>query len=146
MNEIEKYYNKFNEDKNRKGLPKVKFLTIQGETYGGTIQKRDYGPEHRLAVFNVIFGYSDGTVNRLNPDQMRTFFDVWNSEVGTEIETVPIIDTNYHLPSSCDEMLAYAHGESKIDGKLREGVVLRTLDGERSFKAVDQEYLVQYHG
>lgn len=124
----------------------VKYFTIQGEVYGGNIQKRDYGPEHRLAIFNIIIEYVDGRKIRLNPVEMSDFISSWNDILGTSLETVPIIDTNYHLPSSCDEMLTYAHGESKIDGKLREGVVLRTVDGERSFKAVDQEYLVQYHG
>lgn len=123
----------------------IKFLTIQGETFGGSIQKRNYGDEHRLAIFNIIFGYKDGSTHRLNPKEMSDFVYYVNNMTGEELQTVPILDTNYHLPSSCEEMLSYAHGESKIDGQLREGVVLRTLDGVKSFKAVDPEYLCKYH-
>ena len=124
----------------------IKFLTIQGETFGGSIQKRNYGDEHRLAIFNVIFGYKDGSTRRLNPKEMSDFIYYVNNMTGEELKTVPIIDTEYHLPDSCEKMLEYAHGESKIDGELREGVVLRTTDGVRSFKAVDPEFLVRYHG
>ena len=30
--------------------------------------------------------------------------------------------------------------------KEREGIVFRSLDGKKSFKAVDNEFLVKYHG
>ena len=50
------------------------------------------------------------------------------------------------LPDTCDEILALAAGESAIDGLPREGLVFRTLDGVRSFKAVDNGFLIKYHG
>jgi hypothetical protein len=38
------------------------FITIQGETYGESVQKRDYGlKEHKFMAFNVILGYEDGS-------------------------------------------------------------------------------------
>ena len=43
------------------------------------------------------------------------------------------------------ELLKEAGGESKIDGKPREGLVFRDLNGENSFKAVDNEFIVKYH-
>ena len=44
------------------------FVTLQGETYGKDIQKRDYGMNyHDFMAFNLIFGYKNGTVVRLNP-------------------------------------------------------------------------------
>ena len=45
--------------------PDATFVTVQGETYGAGIQKRDYGlTDHRLAVFNVIIGNKDGSTVR----------------------------------------------------------------------------------
>jgi hypothetical protein len=117
------------------------FVTIQGETYGGNIQKRDYSTqEHKLAVFNVILGFEDGHTERLNPIAAKELMDEFN------IPTVPIVDEDLTLPGTCEEILALAAGESKIDGLPREGLVFRTKDGARSFKAVDNGFLLQYHG
>lgn len=119
--------------------PSCNFITIQGETYGGSIQKRDYAmKEHDLAVFNVIFGYKDGKVERLNPNTGKEFMDKYN------IPYVPIIG-EIELPETCADILALAGGASAIDGGMREGLVFRTLDGARSFKAVDNEFLAKYH-
>lgn len=115
------------------------FVTLQGETYGASVQQRTYGLEGRdFAAFNLIYGYKDGTTKRLNPYEMaKVLADYY-------IPFVPIIDT-ITLPASCEELLLYAAGPSKIDGGMREGIVLRTEDGTRSFKAVDNEFLLKYH-
>lgn len=115
------------------------FVTLQGETYGASVQQRTYGLEERdFAAFNLIYGYKDGTTKRLNPYEMaKVLADYY-------IPFVPIIDT-ITLPASCEELLLYAAGPSKIDGGMREGIVLRTEDGTRSFKAVDNEFLLKYH-
>ena len=115
------------------------FVTLQGETYGASVQQRTYGLEERdFAAFNLIYGYKDGTTKRLNPYEMaKVLADYY-------IPFVPIIET-ITLPASCEELLLYAAGPSKIDGGMREGIVLRTEDGTRSFKAVDNEFLLKYH-
>ena len=120
----------------------LEFLTIQGETYGEGVQKRDYGlKEHKLAIFNVIYGYKDGRVERLNPLEMKAVMDYWN------LPTVPIVATDFVLPTTCEELLDYAAGApSEIDGGMREGVVFRSYDGTQSFKAVSNEFLLKYHG
>ena len=70
----------------------INFITIQGETYGGDIQKRDYEmKEHDLAVFNVIFGYKDGTTKRLNPIDMKALMDDYL------VPTVPIVSDRLTL-------------------------------------------------
>lgn len=116
----------------------AEFITIQGETYGGNIQKRNYGAEHRLAVFNVIFGFADKSTMRLNPFEMQDFCELFN------LPTVPVIG-EVELPETVEEILAFAGGASQIDGGMREGVVFRTLDGVKSFKAVDNDFLAKYH-
>ena len=120
--------------------PEFEFVTIQGETYGANIQKRDYGLiGHDFMAFNLIFGYKDGRVERLNPIDMTSILvNTYN------IPCVPILDTII-LPETMDEMIAYANGKSLVDGGMREGVVLRTLDGVESFKSVSNDFLIKYH-
>ena len=120
--------------------PEFEFVTIQGETYGANIQKRDYGlTGHDFMAFNLIFGYKDGKVERLNPIDMTSILvNTYN------IPCVPVLDTII-LPETMDEMIAYANGKSLVDGGMREGVVLRTLDGVESFKSVSNDFLIKYH-
>lgn len=125
--------------------PILDFITIQGETYGGNIQKRDYGPEHKLAIFNIIYQENGKAPVRLNPLQMFDFVDRLNRLHGFNLETVPIIDNNFIIPETCEELLAMAEGESQIDGKEREGWVIRSADGSFSFKAVSNAFLTKYH-
>ena len=115
------------------------FVTIQGETYGEGVQKRNYGlNNHQFMAFNLIYGYKDGTTKRFNPIEMTTILKEYN------LPCVPILET-ITLPKTMDEMIAYADGASQIDGQLREGVVLRTLDGVKSFKSVSNDFLIKYH-
>jgi hypothetical protein len=123
----------------------VDFITIQGETYGEGVQKRDYGLKGRdFMAFNLIFGYADGRTERCNPVEMTEILSCY------KIPCVPIIIPNYYmeglvLPETCDELLAFAEGLSEIDGDMREGLVFRSFDGEQSFKAVSNKFLLKYH-
>lgn len=121
--------------------PDLDFVTLQGETYGDGIQRRTYGlKNHDFAAFNLIYGWKNGEVMRFNPDQMKEKLSTFN------IPCVPIIETLTCLPNSVEEMLAYAEKDkSAIDGGMREGVVLRTLDGKTSFKSVSNPFLLKYH-
>ena len=115
------------------------FVTLQGETYGKDIQKRDYSKDcHDFMAFNLIFGYKNGTVVRFNPMEMVDHLYKYN------IPTVPIIGA-FIIPATCDELLEIATGKSAIDGGMREGLVFRSEDGARSFKAVSNEFLLKYH-
>lgn len=119
----------------------LNFVTIQGETYGAGIQNRDYSiKEHDFMAFNLILGYKNGEVERLNPILMTKVL------ANYDIPCVPIVNECYTLPATCDELLDYAASEpSQVDGGMREGIVLRTLDGKQSFKAVSNEFLLKYH-
>ena len=117
------------------------FVTIQGETYGEAVQRRDYGLKGRdFKAFNVILGYEDGHTERLNPMDMKELLD----EFG--VPTVDIVDEHFKIPATCEELLLLAGGPSAIDGGMREGLVFRSYDGARSFKAVDNNFLLKYHG
>ena len=119
----------------------VEFITLQGETYGEGIQKRDYSiGHHDFMAFNLIFGYKNGEVERFNPLTMTKILSNY------DIPCVPVVDINFKLPATCQELLDYAAAyPSQIDGGMREGIVLRTKDGKQSFKAVSNEFLLKYH-
>ena len=118
------------------------FITVQGETYGEGIQKRDYSlKHHNLMVFNVILGYRSGDVVRLNPTKMKELMDMYG------IPCVPILNEHYILPDTIEELREYVNSEtSKVDNKMREGIVFRSYDTKQSFKCVSPEYLLKYHG
>lgn len=120
----------------------VEFVTLQGETYGAGIQKRDYGLEgHDFMAFNLIVKYNkDKEPERLNPGKMTAVLNTF------DIPCVPIVDKNFILPDTVEELLAIATDKSAIDGEMREGLVFRSTDGVQSFKAVSNEFLIRYHG
>jgi len=114
------------------------WITIQGETYGAGIQKRDYSiKEHDFAAFNFITS-KDGRWNSYDMENLLTY------KYG--IPCVPILETIPKLPSTVDDIIEYATGESVLDSGMREGFVFRSTDGKKSFKAVSNEYLLKYHG
>lgn len=113
------------------------WITIQGETYGPGIQKRDYhAPGHAFMAFNFITS-KDG---RWGTEKM---IDLLQRQMN--IPCVPVLDTNFILPNTVEELLAYATAESVCDHDLREGIVFRSKDGSKSFKAVSNEFLLKYH-
>ena len=114
------------------------WITIQGETYGPGIQKRDYhAPKHAFMAFNLI----DSKRGRWNSLFMKDCLERYNG-----IPCVPILADDYILPDTVEELLNYATGESVLDSEMREGLVFRSKDGTQSFKAVSNEYLNRYHG
>ena len=119
-------------------FPNAEWVTIQGETYGEGIQKRNYSLKgHEFAVFNLII--SDR--GRLGTQEM--VYELGNI---CDIPCVPILGTiTFDDLNGVDDLLARADGNSVIDGLPREGFVLRSLDGARSFKAVSNNYLLKYH-
>ena len=119
----------------------LEFVTLQGETFGKSVQNRDYGLDyHDFMAFNLIFGYKNGEVERFNPLTMTKILSNY------DIPCVPVVDVDFRIPSTCQELLDYAAVHpSQIDGGMREGIVLRTEDGKQSFKAVSNEFLLKYH-
>lgn len=113
------------------------WITIQGETYGEGVQKRDYGlKERNFATFNFITA-SQGRFSTSAMAQIMNAYD---------IPHVPILNREYHLPTTIEELRAYVESEpSTIDGVIKEGIVFRSQDGSQSFKCVSPQYLLTYH-
>ena len=114
------------------------WITIQGETYGAGIQKRDYHmKDHNFMAFNFITSKE----GRWNSVQMR---DLIEKHLG--IPCVPILNEHYILPDTIEELRSYVDSKTSIiDGDIREGIVFRSPDGSRSFKCVSPTYLIKYH-
>lgn len=114
----------------------LEWATLQGETYGAGIQKREYELKgHDFCGFNLIF--SDR--GRLNSIEAKKIMEEYN------IPWVPIVDEHFILPDTVEELLKIATDKSAIDGGMREGLVFRSIDGTKSFKAVSNEFLMKYH-
>lgn len=115
----------------------AEWVTIQGETYGEGIQKRNYSLKgHEFAIFNLI----TSDKGRLGTKEM--VYELGNI---CDVPCVPILNTITFDGLTVEKLLEMADGNSVIDGLPREGFVLRSLDGARSFKAVSNNYLLKYH-
>jgi ATP-dependent RNA circularization protein (DNA/RNA ligase family) len=117
-----------------KGL-NLKWLAIQGEIIGPGIQKNPYQMKDvDFLVFNIIT-----PEGRLGNKEMVELCDLYC------LTTVPMISYDYILPDTVEGMLQYATDKSMINSNvLREGVVVHSQDGKRSFKAVSPEYLIKH--
>ena len=64
-----------------------------------------------------------------------------------DLPHVPIVDDNYILPDTLDELQAYVEGQkSLIDNLPREGIVFYDKEtGQQYFKFVSPEFLMKYH-
>lgn len=111
------------------------WVAIQGECYGPSIQGNPYKLNSReLRIFNLI--YPSGRLGSVEAKEICE---------NNGLMFVPILDENFILPNTVEEMLNYATGKSVINPNvLREGVVVRSKDGQHSFKAVSPEYLFKY--
>lgn len=110
------------------------WIAIQGECIGPKIQKNKYHvTNYDLFVFNVIDPV--GRLSSLAACKICEHFG---------LKFVPIIEGDVTLPDTVEEVLNYAHGTSQLYDTLREGIVFRSSDGSRSFKAVDPLFLLKY--
>lgn len=125
-------------EKYMKQHKEVQWAYIQGETYGQKIQKRDYGLKGR--DFRA-FTFVDSCHGRY------TYIETKDILGADGIPVVPILETGWVINDNADEVVALAQGKSEIDGGAREGLVFRSEQNPQfSFKAVDPEFLIKYHG
>jgi len=110
------------------------WIAIQGECIGPKIQKNKYKREdYEMYVFNLI--YPTGRVDSIHAKSICE---------NKGFNFVPIVQTDYVLPDTVDEVLAYADGQSVLADTMREGIVFRSKDGKQSFKSVSNQFLLKW--
>ena len=112
-------------------------VALQMEVFGPNIQKRDYSlKEHQAMIFHIVTNRE-----KMPMDKVVEICEKY------DLPHVPIVDDNYILPDSIEDLQKYVEGEgSKIDGKPREGIVFYDKEtGQQYFKFVSPEFLLKYH-
>jgi RNA ligase (TIGR02306 family) len=107
---------------------------IQGELIGPGIQGNIYKlakPEFRVFdVYNIQAG------DYLKPVYRRALIE----RMG--LNHVPVLNSEYTLNQTVDEILASAEGQSCHAKTEREGIVFKQVDGGMTFKAISNKYLL----
>ena len=112
-----------------------KNLAVQGEIIGEGIQGNPY---QRIGQTVRIFnGFDIDKYDYLSLSELIELVKV------LEVKTVPILDLDFTLPDTIDELLSYADSKSVLNEKFdREGVVIRSHDRKISFKAISNKFLL----
>lgn len=117
--------------------PDCPYVCIQGESVGSVQGNPLKLSEDDFYCFNFI----DGRVGRVDSVTGRDIVAVWN------IKWVPILDTDYMMPTDMEEFKEFATAKSAVNPNvLREGIVLRDPTNDFSFKNVSREYLLKHNG
>ncbi|MCD8286349.1 MAG: hypothetical protein LUD50_03865 [Clostridia bacterium] len=110
-------------------------VILQGETVGPGIQDNKYRfTEYDIFCFNLIID-GEKTDSCVAKDIMAAYGMTW----------VPILDENFILLPTVDEMLSFADGKSVVFDTLREGVVIRDHDNTTSFKCISNKFLLKHN-
>jgi len=116
-----------------------KNIALQGELIGAGINGNLYGlSDHKLFFFT---GYDIDKGRRMFFDELEWVL------FGLDLQMVPILEKyGFVIPNESnivDYMLKYAEGKSVLNMEVdREGVVVRGLEREFSFKAISNTYLL----
>ncbi len=116
-------------------------FSIQGEIIGEGIQGNPYKIKGQtLRVFNV---FNIDTQEYLGLEEMEDFLNKIDVD-SNKIELVPVLEREFKLPETIDELLKYAEGKSALHKEAeREGVVIRNRNKTISFKAISNAFLLK---
>lgn len=113
-----------------------KNISLQGELIGEGIQGNPYKLKGQTIRF--FTGYDIDKQERLN---LRDFIVILEL---LGLQSVPILSIEFFLPDSVEQLLQQAEGKSVINPDTeREGVVVRSMDGSISFKAISNTFLLK---
>jgi len=137
------------------------------ETEGNTFWKvaREFDLENRMREFGGNFSLQGELVGegiQGNPYRFKghtiRFFNAFDIDMGEYLSldkfkfivehlglvTVPILDEDFKLPNTVDELLKFAEGKSELfPNPEREGIVIRSTDRTISFKAISNKFLLK---
>ncbi len=111
-------------------------ICLQGELIGEGIQ----GNPYKILGQTVRFfnGYNIDTSENLSLEDFIKITNLFG------LKTVPILNVDYQLPDTIDEVLEYAEEKSELNPSFdREGVVIRSYDRQISFKAISNKFLLK---
>lgn len=115
--------------------PEWKYICLQGETAGVGVQGNPNKlPDTYFFGFNLIDSIN-GRWNSVDAQQLMKHYNImW----------VPILEVNYILPDTIEELKAQADGPCDLpfSSGPREGFIYRSLDGKNSFKNVSNDFLL----
>jgi RNA ligase (TIGR02306 family) len=112
-----------------------KNLSLQGELIGEGIQGNPYKIKGQSVRF--FTGYD------IDKQERIAFHDLMDILKSMGLQGVPVLDEEFVLPETVDDMLKYSEGKSALNPNTeREGVVVRSLDGSISFKSISNKFLL----
>lgn len=111
-------------------------LAIQGEIIGEGIQGNPYRIKGQtLRVYNAF---------DIDTQEYLDFKKLKLTVKSLGLEMVPIIDEEFTLPETIDELLKFAEGKSTLNAAAeREGYVIRSHDMKTSFKVISNNFLLK---
>jgi RNA ligase (TIGR02306 family) len=111
-------------------------LACQCEIIGEGIQGNPYRIKGQtLRVYNA---FNIDTQEYLDLEKLKSTVRVLG------LEMVPIIDEEFTLPETIDELLKFAEGKSVLNSSAeREGYVIRSHDMKTSFKVISNNFLLK---
>lgn len=122
-----------------------KNIAIQGELIGPGIQGNKYKlKEKQFRPFNAI---------DIQACQRIDAFELNNLCIRFGLESVPVLDYNFILNHTIDELVSFASGKSRLNPETdREGIVIRYLVekidediGDLSFKVISPDFLIKHN-
>jgi RNA ligase (TIGR02306 family) len=109
--------------------------SIQGELIGESVQGNPYKIKGQTVRFYNAFN--------IDTQEYLGFPDFIKLIDSMGLETVPVLDINFMLPDTVEELLKYADAKSALNPNFdREGVVIRSLDRTISFKVISNKFLL----
>ncbi|RFS26402.1 RNA ligase (ATP) [Chitinophaga silvatica] len=112
-----------------------KNLALQGELIGEGIQSNPYVVKGQVVRFFNVFDIDTQTYLPL-----PAFREIMES---LDLQHVPILDESFKLPETTDALLALAEGTSVLSSAEREGIVIRSIDRQISFKVISNKFLLK---
>ena len=115
-----------------------KNISLQGELIGEGIQGNPYKIKGHTVRFFTGFDIDKG--QRIPFPELVVML----SDMG--LQYVPVLNKEhgFMLPETVEDMLKYAEGKSMLNPNVeREGVVVRSMDGTISFKAISNKFLLE---
>jgi RNA ligase (TIGR02306 family) len=114
-----------------------KNISLQGELIGEGVQGNRYKIKGQTVRFFNVFDIDNH--KRLG---IHDLINIVENIMG--LKCVPYLLLPFPLPNTVEEMIKFAEGKSQLNGDTeREGVVVRSMDGSISFKAISNKFLLE---